>query len=877
MGAENSKPVLHLAPELELNQRVNSVSIETRLSFSYLGHLHLREELRVLLNKPLIAENWDNKRVMALAEVMQLAEENLQPIYDHIAYREQKAVADNRNHYVLDKIAALSLITQTIAGSPPSATEVFRQVAGEPEQLDSLLYIAERLTQHNNGNASLYTEAAFGVLSELSKRRNKGYTMFPSEVSRGFKRVGTLNHLMSTDPGSIFDRAEAWITGLNRNQDAYYYYQTIASGMINCNLIERAIELASKLQKSKDIKVRHTANEIYEETAMKLASEGKFDKALEVQKMTRGSRNSLQVTIYGDRAVYEALQGNDPYPVIEHLEEILAPSSYRRPYVRVKGLLRIGLARFRSLDFSGAENSWQKSWELALQSRDYPILKDSQVEIAEMLDDAGYDTSPLFVQAMQQDNIPEAAINHHRMKILQKLAARGYFDVASQFLNSARPSGAANVTDLTDLAKVELQQTPSSDELKNLNLENTTTVLKERSPLLDMAMLNLGLLQNLDEDSMTLWAHGIFPSKSILTLLKQGIQIEELLKINKQIELGGFNPNDFLHRELQYRRYLEACKDGTITPSADDFRKISFRDEIDDYQLSFEEEKEADAAAYEAAKVYWLISDRVNYRRNIVILGNNRYGELFIVRPLEQALQELRDKEGKIRTGYGRVASSSTNINTVPDIFDQQSSLENFIKALQEDDTDLIIVDGSSTKSPGKPRLPKSMMGYLNWVIAYNEAAGVLTQDILEDHIMGLRKLSEFQKLVSCIQSQKPKHGFSISHWTPDVAQKISFGNILDQKYRHPDIVGSEAIFVNPVADMNARLKTPLPLIGHTQGYFDDPDKYIGEEKEIVFTKYGIRLVSKKAPIEEVLVHAVQNRMELVMDKMIILTNPVAL
>lgn len=320
MGAENSKPILHLAPHLELSPRAGPVPLETRLAFSYLGRLHLREELSVLLNRPSFAENWDNKRIIALAEVMQLAGENLQPIYDHIAFREQKAIADNRNQYVRDRIAILQLKTQTIDGNPAGVKEVLEQVVRSEEVLDPLLYIAEWHTERGRQGIHSYIDTTLNILSELGRTTNKGYAVHPSEVSRGFKRVGTLAHRIGTDPKAIFDIAEDWLTSFPKKQESFWECKRIASGMIDCNLTERATALASKLQKSRDIKVRHTANEIYEEAAMKLASEGKFDQAIEVQKMTKGSRNSLLITIYGDRAIYEATQSNNPLPTrISHL------------------------------------------------------------------------------------------------------------------------------------------------------------------------------------------------------------------------------------------------------------------------------------------------------------------------------------------------------------------------------------------------------------------------------------------------------------------------------------------------------------------------------------------------------------------------------
>ena len=58
--------------------------------------------------------------------------------------------------------------------------------------------------------------------------------------------------------------------------------------------------------------------------------------------------------------------------------------------------------------------------------------------------------------------------------------------------------------------------------------------------------------------------------------------------------------------------------------------------------LSEEDLRETECTALEAARVYWLVKERVDVGRNVLVIANERYGKLFVTDPLAEELASLR-------------------------------------------------------------------------------------------------------------------------------------------------------------------------------------------------------------------------------------------
>lgn len=370
---------------------------------------------------------------------------------------------------------------------------------------------------------------------------------------------------------------------------------------------------------------------------------------------------------------------------------------------------------------------------------------------------------------------------------------------------------------------------------------------------------NSEIAETVDELKLLL-EEGIYPTAPLVLFAKNhGEKTGKLLgSLRDQTEEGFFNPNDLIQRDLEFTKYL------LMVGSSDELRYEDFVNlEIPGNEevvrkLDFKEKMEAEAAAYEACKLYWFIRERVEAGRKVTVVGNRRYGDYFVVEPLRDYLEDLG-----VQVSSYKIPSSGTGGSTVVEVFPLP-----FVEGLMKEKPDIVIVDGTKSlfDELGNARLPKSMCGYINWFHAFNEAAGLKIKQ------KDLSIVKEYRELVKKLKDLGPQTAYRISHYVPAARRSI---NIEDEivELSVPAYGEPEVILANPLRK-TIEEATPSRFGQHQPGYLDDPEQFVKEDEIIAFTKTGVKKIHKGRGTEEQFINSVLDHMTSVLPQMIRETNP---
>ncbi|TSC63969.1 MAG: transcriptional modulator of MazE/toxin MazF, partial [Microgenomates group bacterium Gr01-1014_93] len=203
----------------------------------------------------------------------------------------------------------------------------------------------------------------------------------------------------------------------------------------------------------------------------------------------------------------------------------------------------------------------------------------------------------------------------------------------------------------------------------------------------------------------------IFPTTKVLEYLAVNGKnsIDQLLELIRSADDGNFDPKNDLQRDLQFSRYLAMVGTYDISVQYERFQKLPFADQIRPPQLlSGEDLMEIECTALEAARVYWLIKERVDAGRNVLVVANERYGKLFVIDPL---FDELKSLGVRVESTY--VRSGAAKEGKVEKVFDDD--LEQHIR---EELPDIFVVDGTATPighGEQKPRFTRAMIAFHKW------------------------------------------------------------------------------------------------------------------------------------------------------------------
>lgn len=365
---------------------------------------------------------------------------------------------------------------------------------------------------------------------------------------------------------------------------------------------------------------------------------------------------------------------------------------------------------------------------------------------------------------------------------------------------------------------------PAIDQAIQLFLQHQKDINFPKTPLADeLEMLYKSQWENPADvaAAAALLSQGILPTRRLIAYLKDNEGgISKLRELQQETTAGKFDSENEVQKDLEYSVYLSIPRKDREVRNYQLFSELPYAS-IKDLFLLPSEQMEAEAASFEAAKLYWFIAQRAQANRRLAVIGNESYGAYFITDPLKPHLEELGVQVSRYYIHSGG---------------DMDQNRKRLLKAIQiyldrENPDDIIIVDGSRNSfSGGSPRLPAALAKYYEWF----------------------------------------RSRYHVAHWVPIPGKKVLIGQTLVD-YTPPDFSTPQVILANPVIDPKRFPEFPKHLSEHQPAAFDD---VLGDVKEeIVFTPKGVQK-AENGRTRQQLIDLVQTHMGRILPDMINKTNP---
>jgi len=338
----------------------------------------------------------------------------------------------------------------------------------------------------------------------------------------------------------------------------------------------------------------------------------------------------------------------------------------------------------------------------------------------------------------------------------------------------------------------------------------------------------------------------------------------ELDELRERTQSGKFNLDNVLQCELEFDSYvkLEAKTFGpqrqntspNMTQMYEQFKGLEMLPPLQEegITLTGQELIEIDRTAYEATGlVQFLTKFQEQTNRQIYVIGNNRYGEFFVVQPVEEFLDR------NIRIRYDRVSSGGTGEDTVPDVFSS-----GFVRELAQGMPHIVIVDGANPpKDDNTSRFSRATLGYANWFALFNDirAGGDISvyqsdSPFPEEHLIKLRESSQYDPLrIQLEELVGSGQTYNVVQWMPELNDYVYYGDsgvvrkLVNLSTDHPLVV-----MANPIIyDSNEGL--PRSFRHGRPGYWDDPEKNARQETIIGFGSLGVEARTEGRNLEKLL------------------------
>lgn len=326
---------------------------------------------------------------------------------------------------------------------------------------------------------------------------------------------------------------------------------------------------------------------------------------------------------------------------------------------------------------------------------------------------------------------------------------------------------------------------------------------------------------------------------------------------------GTFDPANELHRNLEYSRFRKIVDHEKVKRHVknhftfDEYLTIFEKRPVDE-PFSERDQFEIGCVAYEAQ----LLSDfiaRVNasareQERPVWVVPNLSYGYL----PVSPLVEECTAQGIESIIGI-KVGSSESHENR--EVLNSRL-FKGYRKRMMDEQPVIIVTDGTQhllarDDEHKSARYPDAHQGYLNQVIALNDAAGFSDIDYTvvgktDDDVARLRNTEEFKRLVGVYQgvaSDHPRKPYSFQFWNTASLELAVRGN-RETKATVPatdpaTIDGPAIIFCNiGVLDEQIPEDVVRPAeTKHTPAYFDDSGKIISFD--FSYDRYGVRYLNR--------------------------------
>ena len=330
--------------------------------------------------------------------------------------------------------------------------------------------------------------------------------------------------------------------------------------------------------------------------------------------------------------------------------------------------------------------------------------------------------------------------------------------------------------------------------------------------------------------------------------------IRELERLRQETREGRFDADNELQRELEYKRFASEAGRQPNWPQGEAEQRVAFdrltvlasTNNHQACELPEQEVIEARRAAFEAKGLLDFLREfRSHTDRPITVLGNERFGRLFVVEPLEPFLR------GHFDVLYERVPSHGSMRLTVPhylDRFQRNGFAPEFMKYLSTHMPHVVLVDVCSPRATENyTKIARGIRDLVNWFMVFNHirAQGdrtlYVSDSSLPSHQLAeLEKWWEFEVVARRIsQWIEPGPTYGISHWAPELREEVLMGELVVPK--KPVVSGDspQVITANPAIYRTEGDDLPELLRVTQPYYFNDPEKRFKEQIVPGFGEHG--------------------------------------
>ena len=350
--------------------------------------------------------------------------------------------------------------------------------------------------------------------------------------------------------------------------------------------------------------------------------------------------------------------------------------------------------------------------------------------------------------------------------------------------------------------------------------------------------------------------------------------LSELDTFRENTKSGRFDINNLLQRDLEFKHMVSYRTNLHQEPWPyglyKDFVELKDIGPQRDCKVSLSREHclNAKRAAYEAACFLVFLKEfRNRTSRDIVVVGNERYGSQWVVEPLEEYLKE----DFKVRYEY--VHSGASMRLTVPSAFKRDLIVE-----MSERMPHVVVVDGanlpkSNPYKKGSTETLKSVMrcsrahrGFANWFAVFNDVRSKGNVSIYENEsslpiedFTYLKKWHEFMTMRTLLEEiVVPGEIYKVTTWAPKLEDMVLLGDILMDR-PNENWTGDRPLVVlaNTNIYESSGDKLPSYLHGSDTYYFDGPERFVEEQIICGLGSHGFE-TRLKGPTTEMFVAAVQ-------------------
>ena len=342
---------------------------------------------------------------------------------------------------------------------------------------------------------------------------------------------------------------------------------------------------------------------------------------------------------------------------------------------------------------------------------------------------------------------------------------------------------------------------------------------------------------------------GVLLTPALVRFLSDGDDVDERIseldRLRWETRDGRFDASNELQRELEYRRFWTEANSQRSWPKEPVEQRALFdslevlppqkKDGV--CRLTDEDAHEAKRAALEAKGLLDFLREfRSSTDRPITVFGNDRYGRIFLVEPLEPHLPA-----GEFDLLCDRIPSHSSMRLTVPhyvDRFHRSGFASTTIKNLNTHMPHVVAVDVCSPRATENyTKMPRGLRDLVNWFMVFNyiRSGGDRSQYVKESglpasNLAELEKWWQFEvvrRLIS--QWIDPGPTYAVSHWAPELMEEVNMGDLIvpakpvvfgDQPQL---VVANPGLYRTDGDDLCEVLRTTHPY------HFNDPEKRIAE------------------------------------------------